>query len=199
MSQLDKYMHDSVSMSQPRKHSELFGTHAIREAARSAVRRLGYAEIKLEQLKVVETLIQGCDVFAILPTGYGKSLWCGCFPLVYDENELKKSESEPVTVIVVVTPLTAIMKNQVYMNIQARALLTNLVFFLNRLQAFHQKACPLHVYTADSDDDAKKMVLKGMYSLVFFTPEMPLTNNRWRRLLCSDLYSKTHLNLSLKD
>ena len=42
--------------------------------SRSAARELGYANIKPEQLDVVEAFVKGRDVFAVLPTGYGKSL-----------------------------------------------------------------------------------------------------------------------------
>ena len=53
----------------------------IRDAARSAARELGYANLKPEQLDVVEAFVKGRDVFAVLPTGYGKSLCFGCLPL----------------------------------------------------------------------------------------------------------------------
>ena len=45
----------------------------------------------------------------MLPTGYGKSLCFVCLPLVFDELEGEDSTS----VVVVTTPLTAIMKDQV--------------------------------------------------------------------------------------
>ena len=56
----------------------------IRDAARSAARELGYANLKPEQLDVLEAFVKGRDVFAVLPTGYGKSLCFGCLPLVFD-------------------------------------------------------------------------------------------------------------------
>ena len=39
-----------------------------------AAKHLGYNNIKEPQWKVIKELIKGSDVFAILPTGYGKSL-----------------------------------------------------------------------------------------------------------------------------
>ena len=42
-------------------------------AATEAVQRLGYAAMKPEQLQVVSGIISGRDVFAVLPTGFGKS------------------------------------------------------------------------------------------------------------------------------
>ena len=51
----------------------------IRDAARSAARELGYASLKPEQLDVVEAFVKGRDVFSVLPTGYGKSLFLVAF------------------------------------------------------------------------------------------------------------------------
>ena len=80
----------------------------MREAARSAARELGYLDFKPAQLKVVETFVKGCNVFAALPTGYGKS-WCyACLRIVF--NKLLGSNS---SIVLVVTLLTATMKDQV--------------------------------------------------------------------------------------
>ena len=53
----------------------------IPEAARSAAKELGYPNLKPERLEVVETFVKRRDVFAVLPTGYGKSLCFGCLPI----------------------------------------------------------------------------------------------------------------------
>ena len=52
---------------------------AVREAMTAAVRKLGYETLRVEQVAVVETFIGGQDVFAALPTGYGKSLCWPCY------------------------------------------------------------------------------------------------------------------------
>ena len=39
----------------------------------TTAKELGYADLKPEQLEVVETFVKGCNLFAVLPTGYGKS------------------------------------------------------------------------------------------------------------------------------
>ena len=41
------------------------------------MREFGYANLKPELLDVVEAFVKGRDVFAVLPTGYGKSLCFG--------------------------------------------------------------------------------------------------------------------------
>ena len=53
----------------------------IREAAKSAAKDLGYPDLKPEQQDVVETFVKGHDVFAVLPTGFGKSLCFACLPI----------------------------------------------------------------------------------------------------------------------
>ena len=43
------------------------------------------ARLKVEQVAVVEAFIGGQDVFAALPTGYGKSLCFAVLPYLLDE------------------------------------------------------------------------------------------------------------------
>ena len=40
--------------------------------------------MKEEQLEAVVGVLQGLDVFGILPTGFGKSLCFACLPSVFD-------------------------------------------------------------------------------------------------------------------
>lgn len=41
-----------------------------------------------------------------------------------------------------------------------------------------------------TDTSVKDGVTKGAYQLVFFTPEMIITNKRWRKMISGDLYTK---------
>ncbi len=50
----------------------------------------------------------GHDVFAVLPTCYGKSLCYGCLPLVFDSLH-----KQATSIVAVVTPLTVIIEDQV--------------------------------------------------------------------------------------
>ena len=84
-------------------------TSSLEAAANNAATRLGYEEgLKADQLKVVVAFLSGMDVFAVLPTGYGKSLCYGCLPFAFDKLLLNEE-----SIISVATPLTAIMKDQV--------------------------------------------------------------------------------------
>ena len=75
-----------------------------------AAMELGYSSMKPEQVEVAAALIEGRDVFAILPTGFGKSLCYACLPVAFDKYQKKE---RGYSIVVVVSPLVAIMKDQV--------------------------------------------------------------------------------------
>ena len=85
-----------------------FAESVISASALYAAKLLGYSELKELQMQVIVAFVMGQDVFAILPTGYGKSLCYAYLPILLDDlyrDSVRKS-------IVVVTPLTAIMEDQ---------------------------------------------------------------------------------------
>ncbi len=62
-------------------------------------------QLKELQLKVIKPFVAGKDVFAVLSTGYGKSLCYAWLPTLYDHllnSDLHKS----------ITPMIAIMEDQ---------------------------------------------------------------------------------------
>ena len=78
-------------------------------AAMDATQRLGYSTMKPEQLQVVSGIVSGRNVFAVLPTGFGKSLCYACLPTVFR----LVLPVEGTSIVFAVAPLTAIMKDQV--------------------------------------------------------------------------------------
>ena len=50
---------------------------------RCAAEELGYHTLKPEQLDMVFQFIKGRVVFAVLPTGFGKSLCYACLPSTF--------------------------------------------------------------------------------------------------------------------
>ena len=65
--------------------------------------------MKPAQLQVVSGIISGRDAFAVLPTGFGKSLCYAC-PLTVFRLVLTV---EGTSIVLAVAPLTAIMKDEV--------------------------------------------------------------------------------------
>ncbi len=80
-------------------------------AVRAASRELGYSSsLKQEQLDITVALMLGQDVFAVLLTGFGKSLCFAVLPLAMD-NYLKHEHG--FSIVIVLTPLLAIIEDQV--------------------------------------------------------------------------------------
>ncbi|XP_078311557.1 putative ATP-dependent DNA helicase RecS [Crassostrea virginica] len=83
---------------------------AWREKIQSVLRKHIYSvELKEEQTEILSAVIEGKDVFAQLPTGYGKSLIYTLIPLLLDELHPECKHT-----ILVISPLRAlIMRDQV--------------------------------------------------------------------------------------
>ena len=87
----------------------VFTESVVSASALYAAKLLGYSELKELQMQVIVAFVMGQGVFAILPTEYGKSLCYVCLPILLDDlyrDSVRKS------IVVVVTPLTAIMEDQ---------------------------------------------------------------------------------------
>ena len=123
--------------------------------------RLGYNHPKPGQVEAVTTLVLGRDVFISLPTGYGKSLCYSCLPLVFDMIMRKISFS----VIIVVSPLNALIKDQ-----------------LTALSAKDIKAVHVNECFDNCGEEVKAGIVAGIYSIVFISPELLLTDKSWVEL-----------------
>lgn len=81
----------------------------VQGTVRNAMQKLNYKAIKDEELEIVEGMMNRRDVFAILPTGFGKTLCFAVLPVMYDEL---LPMDEP-SIVIVITPLIAKIKDQV--------------------------------------------------------------------------------------
>ena len=54
----------------------------LAEVARTAANKLGFTNLKSKQEEVIASFLEGNNVFAVLPTGYGKSLCYTCLPVL---------------------------------------------------------------------------------------------------------------------
>ena len=52
--------------------AEVNDSGSVKDAFDFALDKLGYKKLRLEQDKVLRAFVSGRDVFAALPTGYGK-------------------------------------------------------------------------------------------------------------------------------
>ena len=77
-------------------------------AISKSINAMGYSTLREKQKEVLLNILSGNDVFAVLPTGYGKSLCYSCLPKAWDC--LLQTEG---CIVIVVTPLLAIIKDQV--------------------------------------------------------------------------------------
>ena len=91
-------------------------TSDVSKATNGTVQQHGYPFVKEDQHKVVTGIVGGTDVFAVLPTGYGKCLCyaCACHWSQLDQLEAEsRFNSRGLAIVLVVTLLTVIMDDQV--------------------------------------------------------------------------------------
>ena len=103
------------------------------------------------------------DVFINLPTGFGKSLIYQALPLVFDETRNSTGH-----IVVVISPLVNLMKAQV-----------------DKLKKLGISAVSL----SEIKDEESKDLEEGHFAIVYGTPEAWLNNERWRKMLSSDIYT----------
>ncbi len=84
----------------------------IQSAIFKASEKLGYAELCAKQEAAVKSFLKGQHVFVCLPTGSGKSLCYCLLPEAFDRLR-RCQELRAQSVVVVVSPLIALMKDQV--------------------------------------------------------------------------------------
>ena len=86
-----------------------YSKFSISLAVSEAAKALGY-ELREQQSKVAESFTSGRDVFVSLPTGSGKTLCYSVLPGTFDRL---RETSSPSSIIIVVSPLSALMRDQV--------------------------------------------------------------------------------------
>ena len=119
------------------------------------------------------------DVFVNVPTGFGKSIIFQVLTLIFSSREhgvdqgqnLRGQDTQPTRhIILVVSPLNSLMKDQV-----------------TRLYSLGVSAIALNDITSDS---IEKKVVNGYYSVVYGSPELWLGDERWRKMVSGSVYRK---------
>ena len=133
----------------------------------------GVEKLFSEQFEALKTFVSSTDVFLNLPTGFGKSLVFQMAPLVYAELSRGHDGFAANPVILVISPLVSIMKDQ-----------TN---FLRKLG--------ISAGSIGEDIAPDLKIEKGECSVVFSLPESLLGNGRWRSMLSSDVYKNNLIGI----
>ena len=133
-----------------------YSQEEISRAISDTANELGYLSLKRQQQIVISTFVSGKDVFVALPTGFGKSLCYGCLPGVF--NKLSSLDTMK-SIVIVVSPLTALMADQV--------------------DVFKRKGVSAVSVTRDTNPAG---ILRGDYQLVFISPEQLLKKKCYRMM-----------------
>ncbi|XP_062599669.1 probable ATP-dependent DNA helicase RecQ, partial [Saccostrea cucullata] len=119
-------------------------------------------KLKEEQKNIIFNILKKKDVFALLPTGFGKSMTYILVPLIADEL----MGGAPRHTALVISPLKALMRDQVEFleqhNVSAVALM---------------------------DDTKNQDVMDKHYSVIYASPEAAI-HQRWRKVLRDNLKPK---------
>lgn len=109
-------------------------------------KHFGYKELKQEQYDIINNVLAGRDVCAILPTGFGKSI-CYQIPFLVSKK-----------IVVVVSPLIALMEDQV-----------------KQLQEKNIMACSFNSTNSNKNLDMSE-IYKGKHKIIYTSPEYLSTN-----------------------
>ena len=134
----------------------------------------GIRELNAYQREATVQFVQKkTDVFVNLPTGYGKSLIYQALPFIYDS--ILEAAGH---IVVVVSTLVNLMKDQV-----------------DKLANLGILAASLSEITEEN----AKGVVEGRFSIVYGSPEAWLKNERWRKVLSSEIYRSKLCTISVDE
>ncbi|XP_015747113.1 PREDICTED: Werner syndrome ATP-dependent helicase homolog [Acropora digitifera] len=147
--------------------------------------------LRVKQYKVLEAALSGRDVIAILPTGYGKSVIFHLLPYLFDYIS-KLNESPQNSIIFVVTPLNALVDDQ--LKILTHRGISSTVLKSKKPVSDADEDCDSdsvdneksHGLTNDSETLGK--LKEGKCRIIFSHPEAFISCKEGRMLLLSKVY-----------
>ena len=158
---------------------QAFETSTIDAAVESAFNTLGYERPTDDQVKVIRAFLSGKDVFVMLPTGSGKSLCFVALPLVFDYlRRVAQAKKCHNSIVVVVSPLTALIKDQV---------------------AKYGRAVTCAYLKDEIDINFRESLYRGDFQLIYSSPEALLTVHQWRKMLSSNVYQENIVALAVDE
>ena len=173
----DFRLHCAESRANP-KMSERSVPDTFLEGVKYALEKVGKANITLKQkqeeiLKIIA--LKQRDVLAILPTGYGKSLIYQIIPPLMDYMDSGKRPTQNKSIVLVVSPLNALIRDQVM-----------------KLKQSGLKACILKGDRVEGDEEGKEeqeglafSAIENLreFQLIFAHPEALVGNKNVIKLL----------------
>lgn len=121
-----------------------------------------------EQYKASWNFVNRKDVFAILPTGHGKSLIFQLIPDICTRLNALNLPYPSAPILLVVCPLNSLIDSH--------------------LKELQKRGISAVCLSSDELDEAG--VIAGQYSIVFANPESVIMNSKWRDMLRSEIYQK---------
>ena len=144
-------------------------SHCLEDALVAVCRVFGIEGLNKHQKEAIKYVVETKkDLFVSLPTGCGKSLIYHALPIVFSSMSSSQAEKH---IVIVVSPLSSLMKDQVC-----------------RLISHGVSATSLN---ETSSEDSIQAVLSGAFSVVFGSPESWLDNEIWRKMIGNDVYKKS--------
>lgn len=117
-------------------------------------------------------------MFAVLPTGSGKSMRFVTLPLVF-ENLKEPTDQLDCPIVVVITPLTSLMKDQV--------------------KKYGGKGVKCAFIGDECGDAEKERIVKGDVNLLYANPESLLTYTDWRSMFLNKYYQNNLVALVIDE
>lgn len=112
---------------------------------------------------------------SIFPSGFGKSLIYQLSPLVAEEMSTRPYQNGNIRsgIVSVISPLVSLIKDQV--------------------EGLQQRGIKASFIGTGQEEANFKEIVNGEMNIVYSSPEAMLVNDRWREMICSQVYQKLWL------
>ena len=134
--------------------------------------------LKPRQKDALQSIVfKGQDCLIVLPTGYGKSLIYQMLQSLFDKISARNLSSKDKSIVIVVSPLNALIDDQI-----------------NKLKSAGVNCTSLRVCGDEVDGAFEGKILEdlqaGKFELVFTHPEVAVSNRQCRDLFLSAYYQR---------
>ena len=146
----------------------------------------GNVTLKPRQKEALQSIVfKGQDCLIALPTGYGKSLIYQMLPSLFDKITARNLSSKDKSIVLVVSPLNALIDDQINKLKSAGVNCTSLRVCGDEVDgAFEEKIRVVpHIPRAEE-------LQAGKFDLIFTHPEVIVSNRQCRDLFLSAYYQR---------